>query len=597
MKNLKISFLFWVITSAITASVVSTVFWSTESDPQPFLIFAVTIGSFAASFPAFLLLLLLFLAISRSQKSVRQKWQQLALSLTGLGLMYGFAISTVRIFTIAGEPYNELIHLAISILIMLAIIAFATALLKNMITHYFALYTISSNTKSHIMQSTVIPGTAGERSGTGDKLLWKGLITAGLILLLMLPMVIISNLVTERQLRQQEVVNEVSSKWADAQQLSGPFLSIPYLEPAKDEKGNAVTLSTPMIIIPSAVNASAKLTTEQRDRSIYKVFLYRSQVNYSGNFKNQFQQGIKTDQLDWANAKLCFALSDFKGIDEVPQVNFNGQAISLDPGLPVSAFGKNGLSAPVHITKEMMDNGIEFTMALNLKGSSSLHFLPLASTAKFSMSSPWPNPSFDGNLLPGQRNVSDSGFTASWAFNKANLPYGMATKDGELKADNLGFGVSLVQPADQYNKTDRSVKYAILLIGLTFGLFFILEILQKNPVHPIQYGLVGVALIVFYTLLLSISEYLLFDKAYIIAALATILLISLYAKAHFHSWKTAGIFFAFLSMLYSFIFVLIRLEDTSLLVGSIGLFIIVALIMYASRKVNWYGNKKLAPAV
>ena len=147
-----------------------------------------------------------------------------------------------------------------------------------------------------------------------------------------------------------------------------------------------------------------------------------------------------------------------------------------------------------------------------------------------------------------------------------------------------------------YNKTMRSVKYAILFIGLTFAFFFIIELMQHKPFHPVQYVLVGLALVIFYTLLLSISEYILFDYAYLVAALATIFLITFYAKGHFESWKTAGIFFGLLSCLYSFIFILIRLEDTALLVGSIGLFIVLALVMYTSRKINWYGNTPtLAP--
>jgi inner membrane protein len=148
----------------------------------------------------------------------------------------------------------------------------------------------------------------------------------------------------------------------------------------------------------------------------------------------------------------------------------------------------------------------------------------------------------------------------------------------------------MVQPADEYAKTNRSVKYAILIIGLTFSIFFIVELRQKKPIHPIQYVLIGLALVIFYSLLLAISEFLLFDLAYLIASGATIILVSVYARSHFQSWKSAGIFAAVLTLLYGFIFVLIRLEDTALLIGSIGLFIILAISMYASRKISWYGG-------
>jgi inner membrane protein len=150
----------------------------------------------------------------------------------------------------------------------------------------------------------------------------------------------------------------------------------------------------------------------------------------------------------------------------------------------------------------------------------------------------------------------------------------------------------MIEPADQYAKTNRSIKYAILIIGLTFSLFFIIELMQRKPIHPVQYVLIGLALVIFYSLLLAISEFLAFDFAYLIASTGTILLIGLYAKAHFKSWRSSGIFTGVLTLLYGFIFVLIRLEDTALLVGSIGLFIILALTMYGSKKVNWYSNSE-----
>jgi inner membrane protein len=158
----------------------------------------------------------------------------------------------------------------------------------------------------------------------------------------------------------------------------------------------------------------------------------------------------------------------------------------------------------------------------------------------------------------------------------------------------LAFGVTMIQPADGYAKTNRCIKYAILFIGLSFSLFFIVEIMQRKPLHPVQYALIGLALVIFFTLLLAITEFIPFDYAYLIAASSTILLISFYARGHFQSWGSAGIFTSVLSILYGFIFVLIRLEDTALLIGSIGLFMILALVMFASRRINWYGENNAA---
>ena len=196
-------------------------------------------------------------------------------------------------------------------------------------------------------------------------------------------------------------------------------------------------------------------------------------------------------------------------------------------------------------------------------------------------------------ISPAKETISDKGFSASWSFNKANLPFGMVLRDFKFDESALAFGVTMMQPADQYAKTNRSVKYAILVIGLTFSLFFIIELMQQKPIHPVQYVLIGLGLVIFYSLLLAISEFIPFDYAYLIASFSTILLIGFYAKNHFRSWKSSGIFSGVLTLLYGFIFILIRLEDTALLVGSIGLFIILAITMQASKKVNWYGKPSL----
>ena len=428
-----------------------------------------------------------------------------------------------------------------------------------------------------------------------NRLLFKGLITAGLILLLLIPTIFVANLVDERQERFKEVAKDVSSKWASEQTLSGPFISIPYTTRTVEGK-NLITTKTNVIVLPDNLQVKSTLQKEERPRSIYKVLLYKSSNNFTGAFKQETSPELLAENLDYANAKICFALTDFKGIEEETEIIVNGNKIRFMPGLPQNQIGDNGLSAPFPLTAEGLQNGFDFSMDIKLKGSESLKYLPLAGSSKFSMASPWPNPSFDGNVLPGVREVKDSGFNAEWVFNRANLPFTTMTEQQNLNPKSLAFGVTLVQPADNYAKTSRSVKYSILFIGLTFALFFIIEIMQKNPFHPMQYLLVGLALVIFYTLLLSIGEYLQFDLAYIISAVATILLISTYAKAHFRSLKTGLLFFGLLSVLYSFIFVLIRLEDTALLVGSIGLFVILALVMFASRKIQWYGPKPVQTA-
>jgi inner membrane protein len=422
----------------------------------------------------------------------------------------------------------------------------------------------------------------------GSKALTKGLLTSGLILLMLIPTFFISNLVNEREQRQQSVVKDVSSKWASQQTITGPYLFVPYVQKQKDYAGKEIITTQHLLLLPDNLDVTGTIVPEQRLRSIYKVLLYKSSLNSKGNFVLQLPKDIDLSSLLLSEVKVCIGITDFKGIEKKIDININGNSYTLTPGLPINTIDSTGLSASVNLTKEDLAKPIVFSMPLQLKGSEQLHFVPLSGNSQFSIQSGWSNPSFDGNTIPTDRDVTEKGFTAKWVFNKANLPFNTVLIDEKINKSAFAFGISMLQPADQYAKTTRSVKYAILIIGLTFSLFFIIELMQKKPVHPVQYVLIGIALVIFYSLLLSISEFVLFDQAYLIAALATVLLITLYAKGHFKTWKVAGVFAAILSSLYGFIFILIRLEDTALLVGSIGLFIVLSLVMYASRKINWY---------
>ena len=478
-------------------------------------------------------------------------------------------------------------------------VLFACSIVAMLLTRHSIIQFFSSfETPAHsTIQTNIHMETVQQHAALPDgnrqsnKTLFKGLITGALILIMMIPTIFVSNLVTERQQRQQEVVKEVSSKWATGQTVAGPYIWIPYAVSETDRDNKPVTIIKHVLLLPENLTISGDMSPEIRPRSIYKVLLYKSSLKTNGNFFIRLPKEIDPASLHLADARICFGITDFKGIEERVVVNFNGGAYELSPGLPVNDIDTNGLSAPVNLALSDFGKPVDFNMMLKIKGSEQLHFVPLSGNAKVSLQSAWSNPSFDGNNLPGERKVDDNGFSAVWTINKANLPFGTVLQGTAFNKDNFSFGISMLQPADQYAKTMRSVKYAILIIGLTFSLFFIVEIMQKKPLHPVQYVLVGLALVIFYTLLLSVSEFMVFDQAYLIAALATILLITLYAKSHFANWKTAVLFGLVLCGLYGFIFVLIRLEDTALLVGSIGLFLVLAMVMYGSRKIDWYNTK------
>lgn len=458
-----------------------------------------------------------------------------------------------------------------------------------------------------------LPVPASETAS--GKILLKALITGGLTLLMLVPSLFVTNLVTEREQRQQQVTQEISNKWSAPQTLTGPYLVLPYKEKATNEKGETVTYDRNIFLLPENLQVNGTMQPEIRPRSIYKVLLYKSQLHHSGNFQIRLPKNVQPADVNWQNAQICFGIRDFKGIVDKVSVQFNNQTFEMAPGLPTheketitlpasptqtEAYRSNpsqkeiesiGLSANIPLSETQLNTSISFELPLKINGSEYLHFIPLAGNSQYHINSSWGSPNFDGNSIPGTRVVSDSGFDARWSFNKANLPFNTLLQDFDFKKEPFAFGITMVQPADHYAKTMRSVKYAILFIGLTFALFFIVELMQKKPVHPVQYALIGIALVVFFTLLLSISEFILFDFAYLIAALATVLLISAYARAHFGSTGTALLFAGLLSMLYGFIFVLIRLEDTALLVGSIGLFAVLAVVMYFSRRIQWYPAK------
>lgn len=574
------------------------------------------------SSPALLVLIIFFHQSKTVESSFTIKTKALYKTCFLIALIYGIIIGVGFSFT---NGVGNILYCWGYILLAIAILFAAAFLAINTLASrikYFFYHTLntqimeqnqfqSQDTNQQTNETNNWRNNNPESANTANKILLKGLLTAGLILAMLIPVVFVSNLVTEREKRQQEVVKEVTGSWATQQTVSGPFLCIPYTETQKDNKD--LVINKNLYVLPEQLNVDGIVKPEVRPRSIYKVLLYRSDIKMNGSFKFNIPANIDVANLKLNEAKICCTLSDLKGIEERVTINFNNNNYQLTQGLPYketetisapatvveteartnnSSVQKDvvGISAPIVLTIEDLQKTISFSANVKLKGSESLQFIPLSGNSHYNISSSWKDPKFYGNSLPASKDITDSSFKAEWSFNSTNLPFNTHITDFNFNKQGLAFGVCLLQPTDQYSKTMRSIKYAILFIGLTFALFFIIELMQKKPVHPVQYVLIGIALVIFFTLLLSVSEFVLFNYAYLIAASATVLLISLYAKAHFKSIKTASVFALFLSGLYGFIFVLISLEDAALLVGSIGLFIILALVMYGSRKINWYGN-------
>jgi len=542
--------------------------------------------SLVCGLPALLVLLFVMALLQKSNRPFKTKLLGLHISIAVLALCYG-SIAFLDFWRWQPTlPYLAGITGVVYAAGALSIFINRQLLKQLFNTHYDQYYYHPSSSKNNVtMEESTYYGNNSQNTyattGT-NKILIKGIITAMLILVMLIPTAFVQSLITERQERQKEVVEEVSSKWAKPQTVSAPYLVIPYTEGKVDPEKKQ------LVILPDQLDVKGTVSAENRPRSIYKVLLYKSKLSFTGSFHAPITLPDSAT-LQPAGARLCFGLSDFRGIEEKIGVTFNNSPYALQPGLPTDVIDRTGLSVPVTITQADIEKGIPFSLGLALRGSGSLHFLPIGANSHFNIQSAWPDPSFDGKTLPAERSISGKGFDASWQFNAANLPFtNVLQASKNLNTNDIEFGVSLVQPADQYVQSMRSAKYAILIIGLTFVVFFIFELMQKKPVHPVQYGLVGMALVIFYTLLVSISEIILFGYAYTIAAVATIVLISMYAKSHFKTLRSSFIFGALLSGLYGFIYVLISLEDTALLVGSIALFIVLAIIMYVTRKVNWY---------
>ncbi|RAR75420.1 cell envelope integrity protein CreD [Flavobacterium aciduliphilum] len=413
-------------------------------------------------------------------------------------------------------------------------------------------------------------------------------------LLLLIPTSMIENLIYERESTQKEAINEVSSKWANEQTLSGPFISIPYDKyikeySKKDSTTKVVKVKEFIHILPNELKITGKINPEQRNRGIYQIVVYNSKITISGKFKNfnSSEYDIPEKDIIFNKAQFTLGINDLRGIEKQINLNWNDKSYSFNPGVISDDIVKSGMNAQIEINPT--DNSYSsFSFEIDLKGSQILYFTPVGKTTDVTIESSWKTPSFNGAFLPDSRKVTDSGFKANWNILHLNRNYPQTWTNNTYNISNSSFGIDLILPVGNYQKTYRSIRYAILFIVFTFIVFFFIEILNKIFIHPIQYILVGIALIVFYSLLLSLSEHLKFDVSFIISALATLLLIAGYVKAILKSTPLMYLISGILLILYTFIFVIIQLEDFALLIGSIGIFIILGLVMYFSRKIDWY---------
>jgi inner membrane protein len=364
---------------------------------------------------------------------------------------------------------------------------------------------------------------------------------------------------------------------------------IPYLkEIRKDSSSKPIEVVQYLYILPAKLKVDGNIQPEQRNRGIFQIVVYNSNTKLSGNFdlgeiKNL---GISKNKVQFDKAKFIVGINDLRGLEKQIELNWNGNKILFDPGVPNYQLVESGINAGINIDTTQSEI-VDFNFELALKGSQKLYFTPVGKETDVNLQSSWTNPSFEGSFLPDSREVTESGFSANWNILHLNRNYPQVfTENADISSS--AFGLDLLLPVDNYQKSYRSVTYALLFIVFTFLVFFFIEIMNKVFIHPIQYLLVGVALVIFYSLLLSISEYLPFNLSFLISMVLTIGLIAGYTKTILKSNRLTGLLVGILTILYVFNFVIIQMQDYSLLIGSIGIFLILAIVMYTSRKIDWY---------
>lgn len=417
----------------------------------------------------------------------------------------------------------------------------------------------------------------------------KGVVILFLSLVLLIPALLVGELIRERSYRRSEAEREVSQKWAGNQQITGPMLIIPYQTILRDQKGAETGRESHQItILPESLDVQSSADPLTKKRGIYEFVLYNTDWNGTGKFTlpDVSQYTGAGAVIDWAQAAVVVGMTDLKGLMEQPVIHLNGESYQFEPGLPdFSQTEMQGIHKRIGLAPTQRE--LEFKLTIKAKGSGMLRFAPVGKTTRVQMRSNWPSPRFDGSFLPETNEVTAAGFSAQWQVLHMNRSYPQVfTKDYQAAIAASTFGVDFITPVDNYTKSERSVKYALLFIGLTFLGVFFLEIKQKANVHPFHYTLIGLALVIFYTLLVSISEHTSFNTAYMVATLMIGGLIMYFVRTLFRSARAGALVGVIVALLYGFLFVTLQSEDYALLLGSFGIFVILAVVMYFAGRIR-----------
>ena len=433
-------------------------------------------------------------------------------------------------------------------------------------------------------------------------LFWKVSTLLGCILLLLVPLMLVSNLISERESYRNEVENTLRQSTSGPQQLVGPLIAIPVTEVYyKQEEAKKVEYKKRYMhfILPETLQVVGNQHVQTRNIGIYDGQIWNTDLNIKAQFTTEKLAELQGETMTLGKPFIVVGVGDARGIGAVSISKINGETLSIEPGA-----GVYGALSGIHIP--LTDNAlaaktVSLEMSLNLAGTGSFAVVPVGRNSEMTLNSNWPHPSFMGNYLPVKHEISASGFQANWKSSWFANNLAGWFNDNEVPEWSAipAFSVTVATPADQYQLTDRAIKYAILLIALTFMAFFVFETLTGLRLHPMQYLLVGLALVLFYLVLLALSEHVGFTPAWIIASLVGALMNGVYLQAVLKSWKRSGLFVLALLGLDVVMWFLLRSEESALLLGSAVLALALFAVMYLTRHFDWYSlsqPKRTAPS-
>ncbi|HCD4104789.1 TPA: cell envelope integrity protein CreD [Klebsiella pneumoniae] len=422
-------------------------------------------------------------------------------------------------------------------------------------------------------------------------LFWKITTLIGCIVLLSLPLMMVRELINERADYRSEVVDAIEQSTSGSQKLAGPLIAIPITETLtrmENQKEVSYQRSWVYYWLPESLAVTGKQTVESRRVGIYSGQVWHNALQIKASFDPLHLAALRKTNIVLGQPRLVVSVGDARGIGAIHAPEVNGNVLSVEPGLGISGDGA-GIHMPMSALAE--DNKpLEIAFSLDLNGTGEFSLVPLGRNSELQLTSNWPHPGFLGSFLPTQREVSAAGYRAHWQSSWFANDMGSYFKDDmEIPWSRLpAFSADVMSLADQYQLTDRATKYAILLIGLTFMAFFVFESLTRRPLHPMQYLLVGLSLVLFYLVLLALSEHIGFTAAWLAASLSGAVMNGIYLQAVLRGWRNSLLFVAALLLLDGVMWFLLHSEDSALLLGTGVLALALSVLMFLTRRVDWY---------